>query len=683
MGIYGKKDKKTGKGQSGRNNLIDLFEESDKKLEELRKGILDYEKEPSRAKAKELDALHRELRKLENNRIKKNSYFQKEEGRKEFEKNEYKRFTHPGGFDGITDNTQLFNKLTDNKVEPKMNKILRDHLFSGSSFERPVKRVRGGGSASSDDKEEESKPSEGSSSTDQPKKEIEKILEDIETFQTPPQADERKDQVSLEVKKAPPDNLRGFGSKQDTSTKMIEHEKKEEKAALDQIEKDFQEAEVQYDGTPALRINRQTKQAQDRMRDFLTGLNEDDVEAAAEVYEAGKSSENKLDHTEKEAHAFNKMKQHLGPGFKDIPQEQQQLMFKYYYAETHHSKRDDVIESNQPNVPDVNNDSPNVESKTQKDTFTQEEIDSMFVDDSTEEQQQQDQQRAEAEAEFTEAQQSSAGGTAQATPPRPPNTQQDAPEFRQFNPQYTDLNIEIDDTSPSGTLDPSTQAAIPTSSTGAFTSSSILNSINFPTDEAQKLIEDRTRNKKSIEALKEEIKCMHLIYDDDIPSFKKNPHLGQKEDALKSNDINKVKAHHKSMQETIRNHYKTSDLKVGVILSAESFFGNSFAANPNLAALSQPRIPELNPSRVRAVKPGHEFDGALQGETRVNRLGRNYKKPVKRNVPKVGTGPTSQKIQEPKQVPDVEKPLFSQRGFRQRRINRNVGIPIVLKTGKR
>jgi hypothetical protein len=73
----------------------------------------------------------------------------------------------------------------------------------------------------------------------------------------------------------------------------------------------------------------------------------------------------------------------------------------------------------------------------------------------------------------------------------------------------------------------------------------------------------------------------------------------------------------------------------------------------------------------------------VAGETRVNRLGRNYKKPVKRNVPKVGQPTMAQNIQDPKQLPDVERPLFSQRGFRQRRISNNIGLPIKLKVDKR
>jgi hypothetical protein len=135
------------------------------------------------------------------------------------------------------------------------------------------------------------------------------------------------------------------------------------------------------------------------------------------------------------------------------------------------------------------------------------------------------------------------------------------------------------------------------------------------------------------------------------------------------------------MQNMIRDYFKTSDLKVGVILSAESFYGTQHSAAPNLAALAQPRPFGAAPGNVRVSKPGHEFDNAVAGEVRVNRLGRNYRKPVSKNVPKVAVPPQPEQVFQPPVSRDVERPLTGQRGFRRRPYHRgNTGIPIILKT---
>jgi hypothetical protein len=448
-----------------------------------------------------------------------------------------------------------------------------------------------------------------------------------------------------------------FGSKQGQTSEMKPDEKSKQKEELEILPEG--EAVAAPAPTPE---GEAAEEALKRFDDFMVSTSIPRLEANTIAYEAGKASENVKDHREKETEAWAKMQTFLGDGWRDLEQDKQQIIFHHFYAEKLHNN---PVEPDAPGEPEVNNDEPGFTPQNMED-FTQADFESLNVEDPP-------------EVQFNPLDPEQEALSKDNT--KPPTSQMDMPEFRQFNPTTQNVNIEIDDTSPSGSIGANT-GAIP-EPVGAFTSSNILNSINFPTDEAQKMIEDRMRNRKTIEVLKEEIKAMHLIYDDDIPQFKKNPHLGQKEDALKSNDLNKVKAHHQSMQNTIRNYYKTSDLKVGVILSAESFYGSNYASHPNLAALTQPRLPEYETSRVRAVQPGHEFDNAVAGETRVNRLGRNYKKPVKRNVPKVGQPTMAQNIQDPKQLPDVERPLFSQRGFRQRRISNNIGLPIKLKVDKR
>ena len=619
--VYEKKEKKSGKGQSTRNNLIDLFNQQEERVVKLRELINEYKKDNDEEVGKEAQKLYAELKKADKEGIKKNTYFKSKEGREEFPNDKFKRFSHPGDKDGLKNNVKLF-------TSKGMNDIISKHIFEGSNFERPVLRGKKVGKINLQPKPKKAESKEPPMATPIGDKEEE------EKAPEPDPAQVKTDQ----------DPEEGIGAKQGTLSEL-----------KDDSAQQKQELEVLPEPV-APPPSPEFEEARKRMDDFILGINADQMISFAETYEAGKASENQKDHREKEVHAWSKMQDYLGDGWKSLPKEDVELMHHFFYSETLHQH---PPEADAPGEPEVNNDTPEFTPQNMDD-FTQADIDSMNIGDDPPSVAPPDPQQE---------------ALSQATEPNIPTTQQ-MPEFRQFNPTTQNVNIEIDDTSPAGT----TSMPQPV---GAYTSSNIMNSINFPTDEAQKMIEDRMRSKKTIEQLKEEIRAMHLIYDDDIPQFKKNPHLGQKEDALKSSDLQKVKAHHESMQNTIRNYYKTSDLKVGVILSAESFFGSNFAAHPNLAALTQPRMPEYDTSRVRAVQPGHEFDNAVAGETRVNRLGRNYKKPVKRNVPKVGQPTMAQNIKDPKQVPDVERPLFSQRGYRQRRVNTNVGMPIKLKVSKK
>jgi hypothetical protein len=198
-----------------------------------------------------------------------------------------------------------------------------------------------------------------------------------------------------------------------------------------------------------------------------------------------------------------------------------------------------------------------------------------------------------------------------------------------------------------------------TSGAGVYTSQNILNNIQFPTEAAQKQVEAKHRRTKDINRLKDEIRSFHLIYDADIPMFTEKQHKQNKKAALESNDIRKVAAHHKIMQDAIRNYYRTSELKVGVIMSAERVFGQSVNSIPNsLQSLAQAIDPTAQPN-ARFIKKGeHEFSRAVAGETRINRLGRNYKKPVYRNVPKTETpAPNSTQLDEPVIIPDVQHPI--------------------------
>ncbi len=621
------------KGDTAKKNLAKLVKERDEMREEIISLINDAKDLDPKEKKEQFEkasALYTKLRKHESNKIKKNQHFNTPEGKKGL-----KRYTPAG------DTKVLVDKK--GKLKEDLFKILNEGtIFTGKA---PGKSIRG---------KKDSGDGAGAGSADVSNT---TSVGSAETADTNVAEDPDFDELSPPKEPTPPKKAEPketFGQKEDKTSKL-------------------QEEEVSPAGAPVgppddVMTEGQISDARIHMRDWLNNLKDEEVDSWAEVYEAGVSSDSPADHLEKQQRAFALLKMHLGPGYEALPKEQLDLMFKWYYA-TGHVDDPETVEAAQPTEPDINNDGPGATPQNADEAFTQDDINNLTIEDEG--------------PPIVPPPDVSNNPAAQSTTFSDRTTQQDAPEFQPFNPPENNVNIEIDDTG----AGPPVGSGIPVSGglpgANMMTSSSLLNSMSFPTDAAQKLVEDRMRQKKGIEALKEEIRAMHLIYDDDIPSFKKQPHVGQKNDALKSNDIKVVRAHHKSMQDTIRNYYKTSDLKVGVILSAEGFFGGGAGMNPNLAALSQARVPELGGS-VRVSKPGHEFDNAVAGQTRVNRLGRNYKKPVSRNVPKVGTGPTATNLKEMPQTDDVERPFRSQRGFRQRRINSNIpGLKVVLKTGKK
>ena len=613
------------KGETGKKNLDKLVQ----KRNEMRAEIIslindakDLDPDEKRAQYMKASKLYTELRKHESNKIKKNSHFNTPEGRKGL-----KRFTPAG------DTQVLVDKK--GKLKEGLFKILNEGIaFEAKSIRGKKQSGEGAGAASADD--------DGGSQTSTASQET-NVAED-------PDFDELE----------PPPKKGGFGDKQ---------------GKLETLEEE--EVEPKGDVQPAPpapipgAIEAAENDSREHMRVWLNTIKEDEISGWAQVYEAGMASDSKANHEEKAAAAYHQMTAYLGAGFEGVPKEQRDLMFKYYYASAHVN---DAPEASQPTQPDVNNDSPGATPQSEAEAFSQDDINNLTIEDGP------------TVPPVDPAPDVSNDPAAQSTTFSSAQTAQDAPEFQPFNPPVNNVNIEIDDTGsvpPMGSGIPMTGggAALPNAS--MLTSSSLLNSVNFPTDVAQQMVEDRLRAKKTINQLKEEIRALHLVYDDNIPSFKQNPHLGQKNDALKSDDIKVVRAHHKNMEDTIRKYYKTSDLKVGVILSAEGFFGSGAGVNPNLAALTQPRVPEMG-GNVRVSRPGHEFDNAVAGETRVNRLGRNYRKPVSRNVPKVGFGTTKAQIREPQQTADVERPLRGQRGFRSRRITTGMpGMTIKLKTGKK
>lgn len=623
------------KGETAKKNLEKLVKERNEMRDEIISLVNDAKKleDPKERKVQydKASKLYTQLRKHESNKIKKNSHFNTAEG-----KTGMKRYTPAG-------DTQV---LVDKKgnLKESLFKILNEGVIftgkdKGKAF-RGSKKDSGAGAgadmsntSSVGSQESGGSGASGASTT---------VAED-------PDFDE------LSPQKSPPST---FGLKEDKPEQLEEEEITPAGApASPPDEAAISDAEMQ--------------DSRKHLTDFLAGKKDADVDADLIAWEAGIASESQKDHREKSAAAYKKTIDHLGAGWESVPREQALIMFRHYYSQSHVNDPE-VVEASQPNEPDVNNDGAGATPQNAEEAINMDDIFNQMGADPP---------------ETTPAPDVSNDPAAQSTTYSDRRTAQDAPEFQQFNAPIPNVNIEFDDTTGGGL--PPAGSGIPVSGempgASMLTSNSLLNSVSFPTDAAQKLIEDRMRSKKSINGLKEEIRAMHLIYDDDIPTFKQQPHVGQKNDALKSNDIKVVRAHHKSMQDTIRNYYKTSDLKVGVILSAEGFFGGGAGMNPNLAALTQPRPPQVpGGGGVRVSRPGHEFDNAVAGETRINRLGRNYKKPVSRNVPKVGFGSVASQIKEPTPVDDVERPLRRQRGFRSRRVNSNIpGLKVVLKTGKK
>jgi len=86
--------------------------------------------------------------------------------------------------------------------------------------------------------------------------------------------------------------------------------------------------------------------------------------------------------------------------------------------------------------------------------------------------------------------------------------------------------------------------------------------------------EDAQRGKMNIARLKEEIRALHLIYDNNIDKFRSNPHKADKDDALKSDSIEVVRKHHRDMELSIREYYRSGGgdtLRVGVIVPIDTY----------------------------------------------------------------------------------------------------------------
>lgn len=227
------------------------------------------------------------------------------------------------------------------------------------------------------------------------------------------------------------------------------------------------------------------------------------------------------------------------------------------------------------------------------------------------------------------------------------------------------------------------------SGVGAF-KGDILSQLEPQSEVASKLAEDKKRRRKDVERLIKEINCYHLVYNDDIPLFRSKEHNKAKEEAIASKDRDKLIKHHMMMSNAIRQYYKTADLRVGVIMSAESMFGQSVsnlisghmasggAALPNALGGDKFVRTPLGAGSFRP-KGSDPVKGAIAGNVNITRGGRNTKRPVARLVPKVGFSPDAVPIPEITPVVDAPLPYVFRTGVRARRQYRNPELKLKVK----
>jgi hypothetical protein len=217
------------------------------------------------------------------------------------------------------------------------------------------------------------------------------------------------------------------------------------------------------------------------------------------------------------------------------------------------------------------------------------------------------------------------------------------------------------------------------SGVGAF-KGDILSQLEPQSEVASKLAEDKKRRRKDVERLIKEINCFHLVYDDYIPLFRSKEHNKAKDDAIASKDRDKLIKHHLMMSNAIRQYYKTADLRVGVIMSAESMFGQSVS---NLItghmASGGAALPNALGGAKFIPKGSDPVKGAIAGDVTIRRGGRNTKRPITRLVPKAGFSADPTPIPEVTPVVDAPYPYVFQTGVRARRQYRDPQLKLKVK----
>lgn len=131
-----------------------------------------------------------------------------------------------------------------------------------------------------------------------------------------------------------------------------------------------------------------------------------------------------------------------------------------------------------------------------------------------------------------------------------------------------------------------------------------------------------------IEEAKRRIRALHQVFDSMIKAFREKPHTKDRDDALKSSDPKKVKAHLLSMLKKVRDYYagSTKGLKVGVIVPADQLIGailgragmSGVAAAPAGPVSGQP----IDAGKVSTASADRVHPGEFLHKAKEDRFGR-------------------------------------------------------------
>ena len=220
----------------------------------------------------------------------------------------------------------------------------------------------------------------------------------------------------------------------------------------------------------------------------------------------------------------------------------------------------------------------------------------------------------------------------------------------------------------------------------------ILDQLEPQTETAQRLLEDKKIRSYDIETLKSEIRSFHLIYDDEIKALREPQHKEDLKKALASNDIEIVRNHNKIMRDYVRKYYKYADLRIGVVMSAESLFGQSVSnlisghlqtgsgGFPSALDKLLPTGMVRSGNQTITKKGVKKLSSAVTGNVSIRRGGVNTHKAINKYIPKSAPDLTPQQLGQFEPVVDAPYPYVFRTGIRARRQIRNPEL--VLKTKK-
>ena len=215
--------------------------------------------------------------------------------------------------------------------------------------------------------------------------------------------------------------------------------------------------------------------------------------------------------------------------------------------------------------------------------------------------------------------------------------------------------------------------------------SQILDMFQSRSESQAVMLEDKKRNEKNLSTLKEELRCFHKIYNDLIPIFTSKEHKEKFDKAIKSDSVKLVKEHHIEMSDQIRKYFKTSELKLGVIMSAESVFGSGEIGHiPSMMGTHGQGV-SVERSGLggsfgggggsTAIAKGKDrYANAKSGERNIIRGGVNSRKAIGKAIPKdIDNNPYIDQIPEPNfSIDDAFRP----RTYLRRRVHLNPSVKI-------